>query len=55
MHTFHNIHTIHTLAILPQQQVINSVALFSHEFKALNFDYTSVLTQMKKPLLILTL
>ncbi|WP_019614272.1 hypothetical protein [Psychromonas ossibalaenae] len=48
MHTLHNIHTIHTLAILPQQQVIDSVALFSHEFNNRNFDYIRFLTQLKQ-------
>ncbi|WP_019613588.1 hypothetical protein [Psychromonas ossibalaenae] len=42
---------IHKLAILPNQQSINLLAAFSNEFNSQHFDFTTVLSKLKKTIL----
>lgn len=41
-------HNIHNIAILPKQQVINSMATFSHEFNVKTFNFSLFLKKLKQ-------
>lgn len=41
-------HNIHNVAILPKQQVINSMAAFSQEFNTQPFNFTLFLNKLKQ-------